>query len=411
MPERCRGAEMRVYLAGPLGFSEAGTAFHKEKIVAAFTGLNCEILDPWQLAPISRIDKISNMAYGESKRAAWEALNPEIGATNAAAIRECDLVFAVLDGTDVDSGTASEIGYAFALGKKILGYRGDFRLSADNEGSVVNLQVEYFIKRSGGEIIRKIAELPEALRRVGFGPFPIPKRADVAPARAPATGMKSGLQEAAEKSEQNFGAKFIIGLLLTLIVRAALEAVFKEPIQKAGTPWPAPLEWFQLLTFLIMVARFYLGSTRFIDTQPSSQPLPISVTNVVFASLLFGAFYVAGLAVAEPEFYPALVIMHVIDACWFLFGFAYLGMANPADRPGEIKVESTRQIMRIFFGLSLATIGLAGILVALNHYEWIEIVTAKWCFLAGLIALSIFDFVKLKEYYFRHQLWTVHNTA
>jgi hypothetical protein len=103
--------------------------------------------------------------------------------------------------------------------------------------------------------------------------------------------------------------------------------------------------------------------------------------------------------------------MHVIDACWFLFGFAYLGMANPADRPGEIRVESTRQIMRIFFGLSLATIGLAGILVALNHYEWIEIVTAQWCFLAGLIALSIFDFVKLKEYYFRHQLWTEHNTA
>ena len=41
---------------------------------------------------------------------------------------------AVLDGTDVDSGTAAEIGYAFARGKLIVGYRGDFRLSADNEG-------------------------------------------------------------------------------------------------------------------------------------------------------------------------------------------------------------------------------------------------------------------------------------
>jgi nucleoside 2-deoxyribosyltransferase len=63
------------------------------------------------------------------------------------------MVFAVLDGTDVDSGTAAEIGYAFAKGKPILGYRGDFRLSADNDGSIVNLQVEYFIRASGGTII------------------------------------------------------------------------------------------------------------------------------------------------------------------------------------------------------------------------------------------------------------------
>ena len=37
-----------------------------------------------------------------------------------------DVANAVLDGTDVDSGTASEIGYAFAKGKAIVGYRGVF---------------------------------------------------------------------------------------------------------------------------------------------------------------------------------------------------------------------------------------------------------------------------------------------
>jgi nucleoside 2-deoxyribosyltransferase len=174
---------MRVYLAGPLGFSEAGMAFHKKSIVGALTALNHEILDPWQLTPASKIEPILQMPYGEPKRAAWAALNPEIGRNNAKAIESCDVVFAVLDGTDVDSGTASEIGYAFALGKRILGYRGDFRLSADNEGSMVNLQVEYFIRTSGGEIFKTIAELPEAIQRISTGstasPRLVPKSANL----------------------------------------------------------------------------------------------------------------------------------------------------------------------------------------------------------------------------------------
>ena len=74
------------------------------------------------------------MAYGPAKREAWRTLNLEMGATNRAAIDAARAVVAVLDGTDVDSGTAAEIGYAFASGKLIVGYRGDFRLSADNEG-------------------------------------------------------------------------------------------------------------------------------------------------------------------------------------------------------------------------------------------------------------------------------------
>ena len=160
---------MRVYLAGPLGFSEAGKAFHKGEIITAFKALKYEILDPWQLTPAATIAPILQMPYGEPRRAAWAALNPRIGKTNAEAIVACDLVFAVLDGTDVDSGTASEIGYGYALGKRILGYRGDFRLSADNEGSTVNLQVEYFILASGGEIIRTIEELPAAVARLGGG--------------------------------------------------------------------------------------------------------------------------------------------------------------------------------------------------------------------------------------------------
>jgi nucleoside 2-deoxyribosyltransferase len=157
---------MKIYLAGPLGFSEAGRAFHNDTIVAMLSRLGHQVLDPWTLTEQRKIDAVVAMPYGLAKREAWRALNVEIGGNNRAAIDACDAVFAVLDGTDVDSGTAAEIGYAFARGKPILGYRGDFRLAADNEGSMVNLQVEYFVRQSGGDIITRIDEVAGALAKI-----------------------------------------------------------------------------------------------------------------------------------------------------------------------------------------------------------------------------------------------------
>jgi nucleoside 2-deoxyribosyltransferase len=153
---------MRIYLASPLGFSEAGNAFFYDKLVPLLQGLGHEVLDPWRLTDRQRIETVAAMPYGEQRRDAWRRLNSEIGQNNEAAINRCDALLAILDGIDVDSGTAAEIGYAFARGKPIIGYRGDFRLAADNEGSIVNLQVEYFIRQSGGDIIRSLTELSDA---------------------------------------------------------------------------------------------------------------------------------------------------------------------------------------------------------------------------------------------------------
>jgi len=157
---------VKIYTAGPLGFSEAGRAFHRDYVLPEVKRLGHDALDPWTLTDHSRIDAVLGMPYGGARRDAWRKLNVEIGGNNRAAIDACDLVFAVLDGADVDSGTAAEIGYAFAKAKPIIGYRGDFRISADNEGSIVNLQVEYFIHQSGGEIIPALAELEAALGRL-----------------------------------------------------------------------------------------------------------------------------------------------------------------------------------------------------------------------------------------------------
>ena len=43
------------------------------------------------------------------------------------AVRQADVVVALLDGADADSGVAFEVGYARALGKPVLGVRTDYR--------------------------------------------------------------------------------------------------------------------------------------------------------------------------------------------------------------------------------------------------------------------------------------------
>ncbi len=154
----------KIYVASPLGFSEVGRDFMYSKIIPAIEELGYLVLDPWKLTSDDLVDAVLQLPYGQEKRDRWKELNKIIGKNNADAIQESSGLVAVLDGVDVDSGTASEIGYATALGKPTLGYRGDFRLSADNEGSTVNLQVEYFIGLYKGKIITQISDLKQELK-------------------------------------------------------------------------------------------------------------------------------------------------------------------------------------------------------------------------------------------------------
>lgn len=49
-------------------------------------------------------------------------------------LQRADIVVAVLDGSDADSGTAWETGYAFAKGIPVFGVRTDFRVQGDDRG-------------------------------------------------------------------------------------------------------------------------------------------------------------------------------------------------------------------------------------------------------------------------------------
>jgi nucleoside 2-deoxyribosyltransferase len=98
------------------------------------------------------------MEFGPRRREALRVANLEQGRYDLALIDRSAAVLASLDGPDVDSGTALEIGYGFARGLLIVGLRTDVRICADNEGGVVNLMIETCIASSGGILTRSLDE-------------------------------------------------------------------------------------------------------------------------------------------------------------------------------------------------------------------------------------------------------------
>jgi nucleoside 2-deoxyribosyltransferase len=156
----------KIYIAGPLGFSEAGREFLYSRIIPLIETAGFSVLDPWKLTDQELILSAEKLPPGVEKIERWQIVNHEIGRNNVSAIQACDGIVAVLDGTDVDSGTAAEIGYGSALKKIIIGYRSDFRLCGDNEGALINLQVEYFIHASGGRIVNTLELIKSELLRL-----------------------------------------------------------------------------------------------------------------------------------------------------------------------------------------------------------------------------------------------------
>lgn len=157
-----------VYLASPLGFAASTRSFMDE--LAARLREYVTVVNPWDdqrfasdFAELERMDSV------RARFARLSEINAELGRANAASIDNAGAVFAVLDGVDVDSGTAAEIGYGFARGKYVAGLRTDFRLAGDNPGSIVNLQVQYFIETSGGRVETELEAFVALARRFAEG--------------------------------------------------------------------------------------------------------------------------------------------------------------------------------------------------------------------------------------------------
>lgn len=144
-----------VYLAGPDGFTPLGLTWHRSVLVPAVTAAGLEPLSPWEGFD-DEFEALAQMEAGEDRLDAYAELNAQLGVSNQGLIDRSAGMLAMLDGTDVDSGTAAEIGYGSAKGLVVVGVRTDLRTAGDNEGAVVNLQVEHFIRSSGGEVFRSL---------------------------------------------------------------------------------------------------------------------------------------------------------------------------------------------------------------------------------------------------------------
>ncbi len=145
----------RCYIASPLGFHEAGRHYYREVYLPAL-GAVVEPVDPWTLTTPEEID-------GARRTGTLRETLLAAGRRNAEAIRSSTFVAAFLDGQELDSGTAAEVGYGAGLGKRCFGLRTDLR-QAGEQGMTLNLQVETFVVDSGGEIAATLEDLVKALR-------------------------------------------------------------------------------------------------------------------------------------------------------------------------------------------------------------------------------------------------------
>jgi nucleoside 2-deoxyribosyltransferase len=76
---------------------------------------------------------------------------------NLKALKNADILVAVIDGADADSGTSWEMGYISALGKKVIALRTDFRRSGCHEK--VNLMLE-----ESATVVNSTKQLLEAIK-------------------------------------------------------------------------------------------------------------------------------------------------------------------------------------------------------------------------------------------------------
>ena len=144
---------MKIYLAGPI-FSEADQQWLrglKERIeeTGRAKGKKVEVIWPYELVSRSDIERLGDSA----KQEVFDRCKSNLD--------RADLLVALLDGSQVDDGTAWEIGYFFSVRdrSKIIGIRTDFRNAGETRNSVVNAMVEMSCHR----IVRSVDELLEAL--------------------------------------------------------------------------------------------------------------------------------------------------------------------------------------------------------------------------------------------------------
>jgi len=132
----------RIYLSGPL-FSQGEIDWGKKAKGFLQERLDVEVIWPHEIASGS-------------------TATAEIFQANLLALSECDQMVAILDGPQVDDGTAWEVGYFYSQGKQVFGLRTDFRRAGESDQSKVNLMIEHSCRC----VATSLEELAEDIARL-----------------------------------------------------------------------------------------------------------------------------------------------------------------------------------------------------------------------------------------------------
>jgi nucleoside 2-deoxyribosyltransferase len=137
-----------IYQAGPL-FSEADKAFHRE-LFAHLRLAGYTVIWPGDLLTDKQIAEAGPHAPSMIFNACREAID------------RSTLMVALLDGAQVDDGTAWEIGYAYAKGIPIYGIRTDARRAGETPHSYANSMIQGCLagySRSAEGLIRMLGRV------------------------------------------------------------------------------------------------------------------------------------------------------------------------------------------------------------------------------------------------------------
>ncbi len=116
----------KVYLANPYGFSKQCKSL-LQPIIGILEGLGLEVWEPFQR---------NNQTDFTQKGWAYR-----IGQKDFADVKNCDAIFAIVNGTPPDEGVMVELGMAIALNKKMFLFRDDIRRCCDSEEYPLNLML------------------------------------------------------------------------------------------------------------------------------------------------------------------------------------------------------------------------------------------------------------------------------
>ncbi len=116
----------KLYLANSYGFSKQTKKLLSEFFII-FNDFNVEVHEPFE-----RTQKIIQ------KEGQWAY---DVAISNFNDLKNCDCIFAIVNGTPPDEGVMIELGIAIALKKKIFLFRDDFRNCSDSNQYPLNLML------------------------------------------------------------------------------------------------------------------------------------------------------------------------------------------------------------------------------------------------------------------------------